>query len=134
MATDAHSPDGSNQPAAAPTPETLAAPAPSPVSAPAREAYPAYPTPEVDVAPKILRVVKPTYPPLALRARLGGTVLLRVLVAENGAPADVQVIQGASGGLTESAVAAVRKWRFIPGQRNGAPVKAWTTIPIPFEP
>jgi protein TonB len=118
-------------PAAVPTPEATAAPAPSIVPAPAREAYP---TPEVDVAPKILRVVKPIYPPLALRAKMGGTVLLRVLVAENGTPADVQVIQGASGGLTESAVAAVRKWRFTPGQRNGAPVRAWTTIPIPFEP
>jgi len=118
-------------PAAAPTPEAPAPAAPAPVSAPPREVYP---TPEVDVAPKILRVVKPIYPPLALRAKMGGTVLLRVLVAENGAPADVQVIQGAPGGLTESAVAAVRKWRFTPGQRNGAPVRAWTTIPIPFEP
>jgi len=121
-------------PAAVPTPESSVPAAPSPARpVPASERQ-VYPTPEVDVAPQILQVVKPIYPPLAMRARIGGTVLLRVLVGENGAPTDVQVVRGASGGLTESAVAAVRKWRFTPGQRNGVPVRAWTTIPIPFEP
>ncbi|HYK43322.1 MAG TPA: energy transducer TonB, partial [Thermoanaerobaculia bacterium] len=71
---------------------------------------------------------------MALRARIRGTVLLRVLVGENGAALDVQVISGAAGGLTESAVAAVRQWRFTPGLRDGVPVRAWTTVPIPFEP
>ena len=118
-------------PAPEPSPARALAPAAAPTEPPAREVYP---TPEVEVAPKILRVVKPIYPPMALRARIRGTVLLRVLVAENGAPVDVQVISGVPGGLTESAIAAVRQWRFTPGQRGGAPVRAWTTVPIPFEP
>jgi len=119
---------------AAEVPTPVRAPAAAPTEPPAAAPREVFPTPEVEVAPKILRVVKPVYPPMALRARMGGTVLLRVLVGENGLPLDVQVISGAAGGLTESAVSAVRKWRFTPGQRGGAPVKAWTTIPIPFEP
>ena len=67
-------------------------------------------------------------------ARKGGLVLLRVLVSESGEPVDIQIVQGVSGGLTESAVRAMRNWRFEPALRNGVPVRAWTTIPIPFEP
>jgi periplasmic protein TonB len=118
-------------PPAEPSPARALAPALVATEPPAREAYP---TPEVEIAPKILSVVKPVYPAMALRARIRGTVLLRVLVGENGAPVDVQVISGVAGGLTESAVAAVRRWRFTPGLRGGAPVRAWTTVPIPFEP
>jgi TonB family protein len=95
---------------------------------------PASGLPEVDVAPKILRVIKPIYPPFALRARIGGIVLLRVLVSEAGLPLDVQVLKGVSGGLTESAVAAVRTWKFEPATRGGAPVRGFVTIPIPFVP
>jgi periplasmic protein TonB len=146
-ATSPSGPPAEPATAPAPTVPAPAAEAPTPVvrapaalqkeaetEPPAAAPREVFPTPEVEIAPKILRVVKPVYPPMALRARMGGTVLLRVLVGENGAALDVQVISGAPGGLTESAVAAVRKWRFTPGQRGGAPVKSWTTVPIPFEP
>ena len=79
-------------------------------------------------------MIKPLYPQAALRAHIGGIVLLRVLVSETGEPVEIQVLKGVAGGLTESAVSAVRAWRFQPGTRGGAPVRAWTTIPIPFEP
>ena len=67
------------------------------------------------------------------RARIGGIVVLRVLVSETGTPIDVQVLKGVHG-LTEAAVSAVRKWTFEPARRGGVPVQAWTTIPIPFQP
>ncbi len=128
-------------PAVAPTeaaPEPTAAAPPTP-NAPAEESAAAPPTPteapeEAVAPPKILRIVKPAYPELALRARIRGIVLLRVLVGENGSPAEIQVLRGAGGGLTEAAVSAVRRWTFEPGRKGGQPVRAWTTIPIPFEP
>jgi protein TonB len=83
---------------------------------------------------KIKRIVKPIYPAAALRARIGGTVLLRVLVSETGEPIQVDVIRGVRGGLSEAAAAAVKRWTFEPARRNGVPVQSWTTIPIPFEP
>jgi TonB family protein len=89
---------------------------------------------EGETPPRILRIVKPVYPEVALRARIRGLVLLRVLVTENGSPEQIQVVRGAAGGLTEAAVSAVRRWTFEPGRRNGQPVRAWTTVPIPFEP
>ncbi|HMF09480.1 MAG TPA: TonB family protein, partial [Thermoanaerobaculia bacterium] len=89
---------------------------------------------ETEIPPRILRIVKPVYPEVALRARIRGLVVLRVMVSENGSPEQIQVVRGAAGGLTEAAVSAVRRWTFEPARRNGQPVRAWTTVPIPFEP
>lgn len=88
----------------------------------------------LEVAPRILKIIKATYPPAALKARVGGVVVLRVLVSERGSPLAVEIVKGARLGLSEAAVAAVWKWTFEPGRRDGTPVRAWTTIPIPFEP
>jgi TonB family protein len=89
---------------------------------------------EADSPPRIAKIVKPSYPPLALRARIGGIVVLRVLVSERGAPLQIEVVRGASGGLTEAAVAAVRKWTFEPARKGGLAMRTWMAIPIPFEP
>jgi protein TonB len=92
------------------------------------------PLDDVDTPPRIAKVVKPVYPPLALKARIGGIVVLRVLVSEKGLPLEVQVVRDAPAGLDEAAVAAVRRWTFTPPLEDGVPVRTWMTIPIPFEP
>ncbi len=92
------------------------------------------PLEEVDEPPKIATLVKPTYPPLALKARIGGIVVLRVLVSEKGLPLDVQIARKAPAGLDTAAVAAVRRWTFTPPRKGGVPVRTWMTVPIPFEP
>ena len=118
----------------APAGAAKSAAAPEPTEAPARASIPASSDESVEMPPRILSVVKPVYPPFALRARIGGIVILRVLVGETGTPLDVEVLKDVSGGLGEAAVSAVRRWKFEPARRNGAPVRAWTTVPIPFEP
>ncbi|HSS43800.1 MAG TPA: TonB family protein, partial [Thermoanaerobaculia bacterium] len=109
------------------TPET-AQPTPS-AAVPAESSAAAIETP-----PRILKIVKPRYPPIALQARIGGVVVLRVLVSETGTPINIEVAKAAGGGLTDAAAAAVRQWTFEPARRNGIAVQAWTTIPIPFQP
>jgi TonB family protein len=89
---------------------------------------------EIDAPPKIATVVKPTYPPLALKARIGGIVVLRVLVSEKGLPLEVQVARKAPAGLDDAAVAAVKRWTFTPAVKDGVPVRTWLMVPIPFEP
>jgi protein TonB len=88
----------------------------------------------LDSPPRIATIVKPGYPPLALKARIGGTVVLRVLVSEKGLPVEVAVLRGAPAGLDEAAVAAVRRWTFTPATKDGVAVRTWMTVPIPFEP
>ena len=127
-------------PTAPPEAEPTSAPAPPPEAPSAAAAVPSAASEapagggDPEIPPKILRIVRPVYPQSALRARIGGIVLLRVLVAENGVPVEIQVVKSVAGGLTESAVAAVRGWRFEPATRGGTPVRGWTTIPIPFQP
>jgi len=94
----------------------------------------ATPLPAREVPPTILKVIKPVYPPVALQARIGGLVVLRVLVSETGQALQVEVLRGATAGLTEAAVAAVKQWKFTPAKKGDTAVAAWTTVPIPFEP
>ena len=89
---------------------------------------------ELDAPPKIATLVKPLYPPLALKARIGGIVVLRVLVSEKGLPLEVQVARKAPAGLDDAAVAAVRRWTFTPAVKEGVAVRTWLMVPIPFEP
>ena len=127
-------------------PEPTAAPAVAVVEAPEP---PAVPVPTVrpatregalvaledaDTPPRISRIIKPTYPPMALKARIGGIVLLRVLVSEKGLPAQVDVVREGRAGLTEASVTAVRRWTFEPARKDGVAVQTWISVPIPFEP
>ncbi len=117
-----------------PTPAPTAVVVAAPVE-PTRTPPPtATPEPVRETPPAMLKVVKPVYPPMALQAHIGGIVILRVLVSETGQPLEIEVVRGGKAGLTEAAIAAVRKWTFTPGRRGDTPVRAWTTVPIPFEP
>ena len=87
----------------------------------------------VDRPPRVTRMIPPVYPPDALRARIRGLVILRVLVSETGSPDEVQVVQHGPAGMTEAAREAVRQWQFDPAMWRGAPVRTWTIVRIPFE-
>lgn len=76
----------------------------------------------------------PVYPPRCLRMGIEGVVRVRVLVGEDGRPQEVTI--GKSSGeaaLDQSAMDAVRTWRFEPARQHGVPVRAWAVIPIEFK-
>jgi TonB family protein len=62
-----------------------------------------------------------------------GTVLLAVTVDENGDAKDIAVIKGESFGLTEQAIATVRRWRFKPAAgTDGKPAAVRVPIQVVF--
>jgi TonB family protein len=128
------------EPTAPPAVVAAAAETPKPTALPAQPVKPAtregalIALEEVDSPPRISRIVKPSYPPFALQARIGGIVVLRVLVSEKGAPAEIEVAREGRAGLTEAAVTAVRRWTFEPATKDGVAVRTWMWVPIPFEP
>jgi protein TonB len=61
-------------------------------------------------------------------------VLLSVLVSERGEPTEIEVSRGVRPDLDQAAVSAVRRWTFEPGRKGGAPVAAWMTVAVPFDP
>ncbi|MCC6750355.1 MAG: TonB family protein [Deltaproteobacteria bacterium] len=62
------------------------------------------------------------YTEAAREAGLEGTVVLDLVVGEDGRTREVVVVRSLGRGLTEAAVAAVKACRFSPGERNGRPV------------
>jgi protein TonB len=75
----------------------------------------------------------PIYPEKALRERVRGVVVLRVLVSQNGEPLEVTVERAARKDLTDAAVAAVKQWRFEPARKGGYRVRGYTRVRFPFE-
>lgn len=75
----------------------------------------------------------PMYPRVSRRLREQGVVMLRVYVLPSGLP-EVVELKNSSGStrLDESALEAVRKWKFVPAQSGGRAVSAWVIVPIEF--
>jgi TonB family protein len=97
--------------------------------------------------PVILSALQPEYPPLAAASAIRGRVIVLVTVDENGIPRDLNVIslsatnpageliKGAKTfGFEQAALAAVRKWIFAPGFKDGAPTSAKLIVEVNFPP
>lgn len=95
------------------------------------------PLDQLDITPVIIKSVKPNYPPIAKMQKQAGKVTLKVLVNQNGDPEDIQVVSvSPSGkfGFEQSAVEAVKKYKFQPGLKEGVKVKCWFWVPVIFNP
>jgi TonB family protein len=66
---------------------------------------------------KAIHMVPPAYPAEAKSKKVHGTVELDVLITAAGEVTDVKVKRGPAE-LTESAVSAVRQWKYQPGQKD----------------
>lgn len=89
---------------------------------------------KVDEMPrKLPRNPVPVYPLDAALAGLEGRVMLRVLVAVDGS-VDTASVETTSGlaSFDESALEAVRKWRFSPARRSGTAVAYEVLVPVRF--
>ena len=75
----------------------------------------------------------PSYPAISKRMGEQGKVMLRVLIGTDGLPQKVEV-QKSSGfdRLDRQAQDTVRRWRFVPGKRNGVAEAMWYQVPINF--
>lgn len=88
----------------------------------------------LDVLPRIVRSVKPVYPPLAARQKIAATIVLTVLVSETGEVLDVRVLRGeARFGLNEAAIRAMRGTRFSSPMKEGKRVRTWFPQSIEFK-
>ncbi len=109
-------------------------PAPPPIAAPATPPAPSTATMAPGDMPIPLESPAPRYPPQALRRGESGTVLLRVHVGPDGVPYAVDLVQSSHSRLLDRAASeAVRRWRFLPAQRNGRPVSGIVEVPIAFD-
>ncbi|MGB0133965.1 energy transducer TonB [Dokdonella sp.] len=75
----------------------------------------------------------PKYPPQAVRERMEGEVVLKVLVGLDGKPEEI-ILDRSSGyeELDRASIAAVKRWDFNVGMENGSPIRGYVLVPMQF--
>jgi protein TonB len=94
---------------------------------PGPEDYVAY-----EKEPELVSPPEPEYPEIAREAGVEGTVLVRVLVGEDGFVKDMVIIQSVPM-LDDAAASAAQTAVFKPALQKDKPVAVWMVIPIEFQ-
>jgi TonB family protein len=109
-----------------------------------RESGRAYPRPlQLPWAPRILtdidnidRIrsdgIRIRYPIAAQRRSIEGLVLLHFFIELDGRVQQIQVAQAAHPSLDSAAVRAIRRTRFVPGEKNGDRIRTHIQLPVRF--
>ena len=83
-------------------------------------------------APVPLSKPEPKYSEEARLAKLQGSVALAVDIGIDGLAHNITVVNGLGLGLDDNAIAAVSRWTFKPGLKDGQPVTVQATIEVNF--
>lgn len=83
-------------------------------------------------APRKIVNVDPVYPPIAQQVQVQGVVILEAIIDERGDVKSVSVLRSIPL-LDQSAVDAVRRWRFTPARLNGEIVPVVMTVTVNFQ-
>jgi periplasmic protein TonB len=90
-------------------------------------------TVDPDYKASYLRNPKPPYPPLAVKMRLEGKVLVLVEVLPNGRAGKVAIESSSGHGLLDqSALQTIKEWQFTPARKDGVIIAQVVRIPINF--
>jgi TonB family protein len=117
----------------------LALPPPPPPIAETKSdppAAPATPEPPIRIGghlepAEIVKKTFPKYPPVAMQARVEGTVVLEATIGEDGKLHDIKVISGHPL-LIGAATECIRNWRYRPAVLNGEIISSPATIEVRF--
>jgi protein TonB len=74
----------------------------------------------------------PEFPESARAAGVEGLVILKIVVSENGAVKDIQVMKGEEP-FVSAAVSAVKTWRYRPASFQGEPIAVFKIVKVPFK-
>jgi hypothetical protein len=128
---------------------------------PLQSAKPAAPVAKIAISdevkapgePKLVRQVKPVYPPEARAAGVQGLFQIEVIIGKDGTIRDARVVASAptverlkelearkgtpaategDPRLAEAALAAVKQWQYAPVLKNGKPVEFTATVTVNF--
>lgn len=82
-------------------------------------------------APREIKVVEPTYPPLARAGQVEGVVVIDAIINERGDVAEAHAVSG-SGLLIPAALKAVIQWKYEPTYLDGTPVAIRMEVRVNF--
>jgi len=82
--------------------------------------------------PVAVRTVAPVYPDSMRRDHISGVVFVSCDVDAHGDVSDAKVEKATNPEFEAPALAALRRWKFKPAQRDGAAVPTHVSIPVKF--
>jgi periplasmic protein TonB len=84
-------------------------------------------------APRLVQRVEPKYPEVARRARMSGDVIVEAVITDHGEVVSPRVMKSTTESiLNQSALEAVRQWRYEPARFRGQPVPVYVTVKVTF--
>ena len=76
----------------------------------------------------------PEYPRIARKRGYQGTVVLEVLVDQNGRVGDLRLFTSSGHSILDrKAMASVKRWLFEPGMKGDKKLDMWVRVPVRFE-
>jgi protein TonB len=79
----------------------------------------------------LMQKTTPVYPQIAREARVSGTVVIQATISRTGVIQNLRAVSGPTM-LRQSALDAVRTWRYKPYMLDGDPVDVETTVSVTF--
>jgi protein TonB len=83
-------------------------------------------------APKPVYRPDPEYSEKARKKKINGTVVVAMIVTQEGRVREVKITKGLDKGLDKQALAAVRTWKFEPATKDGKPVAVHLNVDVSF--
>ena len=105
---------------------------PGPLSPPQPPAQQPISIPPGSAGPKLIGGQGPIYPPEAKAQHLAGVVKLQAIIDTDGNVTELTLISSTDPIFVDAAMAAVRRWKYIPYAVNGVPVTVQTNITVNF--
>ncbi|MBI1804798.1 MAG: TonB family protein [Ignavibacteria bacterium] len=87
----------------------------------------------VEKLPVPVKQVQPSYPEIARRASVEGTVWVKILVDKEGKAKKAVIMKSDAEIFNEPALEAARQWVFTPALMNNGPVAVWAAVPFRFK-
>lgn len=82
--------------------------------------------------PKRIKYFHPTYPPIALKTKTEGTVILEAIIGKNGKIKNIKITKSIPL-LDQAALEAIKKWEYTPTIVNGEAREVLLTITVNFK-
>ena len=81
--------------------------------------------------PRVIKQTAPQYPN-GRGVRASGSVIIGLIVSSKGLPKDPHILKSLDKDLDQSAVDAVKEWRFAPAQKDGKAIAVRVSLQIEF--
>ncbi|HEV7509952.1 MAG TPA: energy transducer TonB [Thermoanaerobaculia bacterium] len=95
-------------------------------------AEPLYQIDKSVIPPEKISGLSPVYTGMAFLAKLEGRVSMEAIVNQHGDVESAKILKGLPLGLDQTALAAVKTWKFKPATKDGQPIKVSYVLTVNF--